>query len=206
MNDNPIAPKVATENMSYLFHDPMGREIPQIAHTWLLASRQIAKGSNDPHTKVGAMVVNDRMEPLAVGCNNFHPDEDECFDNRQAKVAGIIYAEEGAVHACLRAGIPVRGCTILTTHYPSVREAEMAKRYGIKGFVVDHAGFTDRFVGNWRPQLLKARDIFMQNGIHVSGFPLPVEIAEVDQPQTSLVIPKGDFRTGYAVRHMDSLS
>lgn len=193
------------ENLSYLFDDPMGHDVPDMMRSWTLNARRVSDGSHDT-TKVGAIILNHHFEPIAVGCNNFAPGEREDFTDRKRKNERIVNAEEGAMNACLASGIPMKGCTMVTTHFPSVREARMARHFGIREFFVDHAGFSDRFVGNWRSNLVTARDICQQAGIRISGMPLTVQVRPQDIPQTGLIIPEENFRTGYAVRRLPDLT
>tara|TARA_R110002124_G_scaffold287365_1_gene474276 strand:+ start:211563 stop:212159 length:597 start_codon:yes stop_codon:yes gene_type:complete len=187
-----------------LFDIPMNKAYLPELQKWGQAARNIARGSAD-NTKVGCIILDKQFNPLATGCNNFAAGldvPDRLMKNRDWKINNITMAEEGALHAMMRNGIPMQNRLLITTHYPSVREAMLIGACGIKDVFVDHAGFTDRFLNNWSAAIVEGQQIMAAQGITVSGLAIPLTDKIVDR----LPIPQGEYRTGYAINELPTLT
>lgn len=75
----------------------------------------VSQASNDPSTKVGAVIANPYQGVQAVGFNSFPQGIAETYErlaDRSVKLELMVHAEMNAVLAAARAGISVAGCTL----------------------------------------------------------------------------------------------
>ncbi len=74
-----------------------------------------ARLSNDPRTKVGAILVGPDGDTFADGCNHFPPgiaETPERLNDREMKLRLIVHAEMDAILAAARYSIPTKGSTL----------------------------------------------------------------------------------------------
>lgn len=114
----------------------------KISEHFIRMAEEIAKGSNDPVTKVGACIVNNANEIVGVGCNNFpNGSENENFPwNKEGtlentKYAYVVHAEMNAI---FNAMTNINGNSIYVTHYPCNECAKGIIQTGIKRVVYKH--------------------------------------------------------------------
>ncbi|MDR2778522.1 MAG: hypothetical protein LBB13_03435 [Rickettsiales bacterium] len=77
----------------------------------------VSKGSSDPSTKVGCVIVTEKYESVSFGYNDFITDCDRklmTFERPQ-KYMLIVHAEMNALIAAKRS---IEGCRIYVTHAP----------------------------------------------------------------------------------------
>ena len=100
-------------------------------------ANQIAGWSKDT-TKVGAVIVGPGNEIRSTGFNGPPPgvfDRPERFV-RPEKYLWCAHAEQNAISQAARVGTPLDGCTLVCTHYPCSRCAQMIIGAGIKRVIV----------------------------------------------------------------------
>jgi dCMP deaminase len=118
--------------------------------------------SNDPSSKLGAVVVGSRGVIVGRGYNGFPPGiaEDERIANRETKYDLVIHSE---MRALIQAGEFANGGTLYVTTHPCVRCTVHIIEYGIKRIVM-MAPSSD-FMSRWSESVRKARALFEEAGI-----------------------------------------
>jgi len=79
-------------------------------------ARHVAGWSKDPSTKVGAVIVNDRLQVVGMGYNGFPrgtSDSGALYEDRERKYLRVVHAE---VNAVLNATQSCMGATVYVTH------------------------------------------------------------------------------------------
>ncbi len=82
---------------------------------FLRASLFNASLSNDPNTRVGAILVGPNGDTFSDGCNHFPAgiaETPERLTHRDMKLRLIVHAEMDAILAAARHGIPTKGSTL----------------------------------------------------------------------------------------------
>lgn len=95
----------------------------------------VACWSKDPSTKVGAVIVNDKKQVLAMGYNGFPRgvhDHEERYADRAIKLQLVAHAERNALD---NAFADVEGATLYSTLYPCTDCAKGIIQRGIKKVV-----------------------------------------------------------------------
>ncbi len=97
--------------------------------------------SKDPHTQVGAAIVDENHRVVSVGYNGFPSgvSDDEFPWSREggvldSKYAFVVHAE---LNAILNAPRPVRGCTIYVSLFPCNECAKAIIQSGIKKIIYE---------------------------------------------------------------------
>ena len=97
--------------------------------------------SKDPHTQVGAAIVDENHRVVSVGYNGFPSgvSDDEFPWSREggvldSKYAFVVHAE---LNAILTAPRPVRGCTIYVSLFPCNECAKAIIQSGIKKIIYE---------------------------------------------------------------------
>lgn len=108
---------------------------------FLSVARLWSTFSKDPHTKVGAVIINPRGRQLSAGFNGIPSGVDDRLcrmsrDDRE-KDLWMAHAEENAITAAAADGVRLQGSTIFSTHFPCPRCAGMIIGAGIACVVVD---------------------------------------------------------------------
>jgi len=123
------------------------RDIDNIESMCLAAAEVISGMSNDPITKVGAVICSG--SPI-LGWNKL-----SCFDHihfywsQDVKHNRVIHAEISAIGAAARAGVSTDGATMYCTLFPCLNCALAMIAAGIKKLVVQkahYAGNDERFL------------------------------------------------------------
>jgi len=79
---------------------------------WLGVAKAVSKGSKDPSTKIGAIIIRPDRSEVSWGYNGFPngiADTLERLNNREIKYGLVLHGEENAL---LKACEDVTGCTI----------------------------------------------------------------------------------------------
>lgn len=107
--------------------------------TWnerfMCLAEHVAEWSKDPSTKVGAVIVNDKKQVLAMGYNGFPrgvEDTPERYADRATKLNFVAHAERNALD---NAFTSVEGATLYSTLYPCSDCAKGIIQRGIKTVV-----------------------------------------------------------------------
>lgn len=88
--------------------------VPTWDEYFLAIAEVVRTKSRDPHTQIGAVIVDDDNQIVATGYNGF-PRGVEYSDDRLQRPTKYDYfehAERNAIFAAARRGIPVKGCRL----------------------------------------------------------------------------------------------
>lgn len=141
----------------------------------------VAGMSKDPSTKVGAVIVEDRIV-RSTGFNGFPrgiADTPERLNNRDEKLKLVVHAEMNAILAAARVGVRLKGCTLYlaaTDHTGEVWGGPPCTRCTVE---IIQAGI-DRIVSRpvktapsrWHEDLAYARSILDEGGVIYREVPL----------------------------------
>lgn len=95
----------------------------------------ISNWSKDPHTKVGAVIANDKNHIVSLGYNGFPRGVNDCearYDSRDVKYKFVCHAERNAID---NAHTDISGSTIYVTLMPCNECAKSIIQRGIKRVV-----------------------------------------------------------------------
>ena len=114
---------------------------------FLSVAMLVSEWSKDPSTKVGAIIVKDKLI-VSTGYNGFPPnveDTAERLHNRDAKYPLTVHAE---LNAILSANQPLKDASIYVTHYPCANCAGAIIQAGISRVFTTkpQAGFQERWL------------------------------------------------------------
>ena len=113
-------------------------------------------GSNDPHTKVGAVLIVPDRSPGAPfgawvvatqGFNWIVAAGPESFE-RPLKYDHVIHAECMAIGAAAQVGIPLQGAAIFTTHPPCKECAKLIRAGGISTVILGDEDYSSNTAEN----------------------------------------------------------
>lgn len=107
---------------------------------FLAIAEDVARKSKDPHTKVGAVIVDEDNTIRVTGFNGVPrgvDDRDERLQ-RPEKYNWVSHAEMNCVAQAARVGVSTRGCTIVVTHAPCSICARLIVQAGVKRVVIGH--------------------------------------------------------------------
>lgn len=119
---------------------------------FLALAREVAGWSKDPSTKVGAVAVRDRRV-LATGYNGFpvRMCDDARLDDRAAKLARIVHAEQNVIAWAAREGVSLAGATLYVTPlHPCPDCAKMIVQAGFDRVVYDAGDVPERWADLFR--------------------------------------------------------
>lgn len=105
---------------------------------WFEICDVVAGWSKDRSTKVGACIVDERQNLIALGWNGFARgcDDDASYRHeRPMKYLWTVHAEKNALLNALASGANVRECTLYTTVFPCGQCAAAAIQAGIARIV-----------------------------------------------------------------------
>jgi len=122
----------------------------------------IAEWSKDPHTKVGAVIVNDKNHILSVGYNGFPrgvDDSEARYANREIKYKFVCHAERNAID---NAYSDITGSTLYCTLMPCNECAKAIIQRGIKKVVCEIPP-EDKPNCNWEETMI----MFREAGVHL---------------------------------------
>lgn len=114
---------------------------------FLALAEHIAEWSQDPSTKVGAVIVDSQKRVVSMGYNGFPrgiKDLPERYKNRETKHLFVCHAERNAIDNAPRS---VEGCTIYVPLLPCNECAKSIIQSGIKKVVTYQPTREDKF--NW---------------------------------------------------------
>ena len=134
----------------------------------------VAEWSKDESTKVGAVIVRNRVI-LSTGYNGLPKGVDDLASrraDRDIKYPMTVHAE---VNAILQSTTDLKDATIYVTHHPCARCAGVIIQAGIKQVVIRTRG--KGLNENWDKETQLAREMFFEAEINVT------DIADFDQKQ-----------------------
>ena len=133
---------------------------------FMVLAEAIASFSKDPSTKVGAVIIDDDCNVLAMGFNGFPRGvadlEDRLWD-KEVKYALVVHAEANAIAAAARTGQRLKGATIVVSSLFPCRDcAGLIAQAGIKKVIAPKIS-NER----WKESNETAKVIFSEAGIEV---------------------------------------
>lgn len=140
-------------------------------HHFLQMTQLVSQQSKDRSTKVGAVIVGPDREVRSTGYNGFPRGVEDDWDERHHRPYKYLWtehAERNALYNALRAGIPVKGCTMYMNFGPCVCHdcARGIIQAGITELVVGPAEFPGRG-GQWEESMRVATVMLTEAGVKV---------------------------------------
>lgn len=116
---------------------------------FMSVAKLVAMRSDDPNTKVGAVIVKDKMI-IATGYNGKPKGMDnipwgKSEDPMQSKFTYVVHSEQNAISSVCRIGHSTEGATIYVTRHPCNECAKAIVQSGIKEVVYDNVKHEERF-------------------------------------------------------------
>jgi dCMP deaminase len=125
----------------------------------------VASWSKDKSTKVGAIIVDDDRNPLAIGYNGFprkcRDDVEERYE-RPLKYKWTEHAERNAIYTAARNGVRIEGATMYLFWFPCVDCARGIIQSGIREIYCDEPNFQDE---RWGEDFKISDQMFKEAGI-----------------------------------------
>ena len=144
---------------------------------FMFVAKLVAMRSDDPDTKVGAVIVKDNTI-VATGYNGkpkgmkvipWTKDEDPM----KSKFTFVVHAEQNAILSAGRRGYLTEGATIFVTRHPCNECAKAVIQSGIKEVVYDALKHEERF------DVQASRLMFEETGVSIRRF----------MPEREIVLP-----------------
>lgn len=90
---------------------------------FMLLAHHVARWSNGPGTKVGAVIVGPSNEVRATGFSGFPRGVNEAVNTRHERKSGerlmwVCHAEQNAIYNAARSGTALQGCRIYVPWFP----------------------------------------------------------------------------------------
>lgn len=131
---------------------------------WTSLSGFIANWSKDKSTKVGAVIVDDRNNLIALGWNGFPRginDEIEERHTRPTKYDFTEHAERNAIYNAAANGVKLLGCTLYLTWFPCADCARGIIQSGIKTVVCYEPSIDSK----WNDSFKNSKQLLTEAGI-----------------------------------------
>lgn len=133
---------------------------------------QLAQGSPDPSTKIGAFVIGNEFRVVGEGCNEFPKGLKVIPEmlERPMKYDYISHAEVNAIFAATRAG---EAPLLMVCNWAACMECARAiVQSGIR-VLVRHKQASDRSPERWLKSLAVADDLMIQGGVRIIDVDAP---------------------------------
>lgn len=157
-------------SMDWPFTDPVIEKYKR----FMPVVHAIAQMSKYPGTRVGALVLGDRFEPLSSGWNGAargsRADEDGRLADRETRLLWACHAESNAVANAAATGTSLLGGTLLCTLMPCMACAKMVVQAGIKRVIVPRPDQSVPEVARWTHEFNTTRDLFNECGVQLVEF------------------------------------
>ena len=144
---------------------PAAKYEKYLADAFDLANRH----SKDPSTKVAAIILGTRFEPLSSGWNGAArgctADEDHRYENRAEKLWWAVHAEANAIANAAAVGARLVGGTMVVTHFPCMTCANLIVQAGIVRVIVPHP--TPEFLERWAEHVGRSQALFAECSVEV---------------------------------------
>jgi dCMP deaminase len=129
-------------------------------------AKAVSKGSSDPSTKVGCVIVTEKYEPVSFGYNDFINgcDRKLMTFERPQKYMLIVHAEINALIAARRS---IENCRVYVTHAPCPNCLRNLIQAGVSEIVYDSFDTNGKFMDDVNIEvteiLVKANKIIFRN-------------------------------------------
>lgn len=127
----------------------------------------VAAWSQDPSTKVGAVIARPDKTIASVGYNGFPrgvKDTPERYADRDFKLAAVVHAETNAI---LNAREPLHAFTMFCTFHPCARCAAFIVQAGLSCVVIDD---TKPIPERWQADMAVASTILEEGGVKALSY------------------------------------
>lgn len=143
---------------------------------YLDIARSISKLSKDESTKVGAFILGPTGEGGPWGYNGAPRGcrADEAGENRSLrpeKYFWFEHAERNAIYNAARVGYPVKGSSLVVTHFPCMDCARAIVQAGIVKVITPEPDFD--FAMRWREHIERTKRLFNECGVGLVLMPPP---------------------------------
>lgn len=148
-----------------MLKSPMGWDEFFFRHVYLAASKSI-----DPRTKIGAVLVKDKII-ISEGYNGFPRgvlDLEERYLDRTQKTLYVSHSESNSVTNACRHGISTLGSTCYTQVYPCCNCAKILIQAGITEVVYHDSNF--KMHSSWDREMEISRLMMIEAGVLLRGF------------------------------------
>jgi dCMP deaminase len=126
----------------------------------------VAQQSEDPMTKIGAIIVGEDKEIRSTGYNGLprgcNHDEDRL--ERPQKYLWIEHAERNAIYNAARMGISIKDCIMFTNAIPCPDCTRAIIQSGIKVVAV-HSKYVNATLEKWKDTIKISTDMLNEAGI-----------------------------------------
>lgn len=129
----------------------------KIDEFYLKMVEEESKKSDDPTTKVGAVIVTEKM--IIGACNQLIGKSKPERLKRPEKYSYFKHAERNAIYHAAKNGIKLEGSTIYTNGTPCARAIVQS---GIK-YVKCYEGYS----GRWKDSQIKGKEILEENNVEI---------------------------------------
>lgn len=134
--------------------------------------QSIAGLSKDQKVKVGAIALSSDGQILSTGYNGMPRGLDDANPERQVKPEKLFWfchAEENLVAQAARAGVALKGCTVIVTPlFPCSCCARMLIQAGVARVVVHQDTNLTHSTEKWFQESLRAQMMFHETGVHLT--------------------------------------
>jgi dCMP deaminase len=153
---------------------PLGVRLTRefLSRRWLLRCSELSINSDDPHTRVGCVIVGPNGEPRSEGWNSLPRNVQSQSGRleRPEKYLWIEHAERNAIFLAARSGTPLDGCTLYVPLLPCAECARGIIQAGIKEVVIS-AQAMELYEGErYREDHLVAAKMLSEAGVTVYRF------------------------------------
>lgn len=138
---------------------------------FLKLAAEISTWSKDQSTKVGAVVIGPDREPRGFGFNGFPRKVNDDIPHRHERPAKYKYgehAERNALYQMTLVGIPAKGCTLYTTHFPCADCARAVIQTGIIEVVIGKTTLTEDFKSRWSEDIKISEELLSEAGVTIT--------------------------------------
>lgn len=123
----------------------------------------ISNWSKDPSTKVGCVIYDKDKRIISTGYNGFPKniiDSKERYDNKEIKYKIVRHAEANALSFAYK---DLKGCTLVSTHFPCVQCASSIIQAGISTVVCFVP--TEDYLSRWKEDVELSKQLFTEASI-----------------------------------------
>ena len=133
---------------------------------WLQVAKTISLASQDPSTKIGAVIVDAKNRLVSTGYNGFPrgvADSPERYDNRELKYRMVVHAETNAILFSQR---NLSSCVLyVNPGLPCARCATNIIQVGIKRIVCQQPD--EAFMERWKDEMEVASMMYKDAGTNL---------------------------------------
>ena len=128
-------------------------------------ARHISAWSRDPSSKVGCVLVDDRVVVVGMGYNGFPRGVTEFAARYEDRPTKHLYVQHAAAKAVLNASGPVKGTVAYVTHPPCASCAGLLIQAGVRKIIaaVPDATMTPRLKASFKA----AREMAAEAGVEL---------------------------------------